>query len=378
MPPPPVAERAQQNDWQSDENDIQAPSEAKRTRINNSLQQATQLYSQGQTSQAEAMFKNVLSLDSTNTDANYNLGAIAESRSDWQSALHYYQAALRGNPTDEDTKNAIESMQAKIAAANRNPQKLTPSKNIKLSAKQVDLLKTKVDQAADDYSKGNYDAAISTLKEVVAQAPDQADVYFALGQAYKAKGQTRQATDAFNQAVRLAPDNKQYSDALAALNNNGGQSPDSLAKRGVDTFSSNNPNSYQKPHKSKSGQNSASDQNNNTSADAAGEITPFSDSGSNNNDNELGWQPAGVSNGSYANTYYSPGTGSAYMPGYTYSNSIPYSMTYRIERAAIGGLAGAAMGSMFSAPGYRSGGAFAGGMMGGMMGFMGGRGGRRW
>ena len=65
------------------------------------------------------------------------------------------------------------------------------------------------------------------------------------------------------------------------------------------------------------------------------------------------------------------------MPGYTYSNSIPYSMTSMMERAAIGGIAGAAMGSMFAGRGYRMSGAFSGGMMGGMMGLMSGRG-RRW
>ena len=223
---------AQEGDWQSDESDIQTPTDAKRARINNSLQQAMQLYGQGQINQAEAMFKNVLSLDSKNSDANYNLGAIAESRSDWNSALHYYQAALQTNPTDKDIKNAIESMQSKLAST-KNSQSPTPSKQTKLSGKQIDTLKARVDQAANDYAKGNYDSAISNLKIVVAEAPDQADVYYALGQAYKAKSQYSEAANAFNQATKLAPDNKQYSDALAEVINSEGQKQNSEPKHAL-------------------------------------------------------------------------------------------------------------------------------------------------
>lgn len=362
-----------EGDWEADEPNAPA-SDAKQARINNSLQQAMQLYNDGQISQAEVMFKKVLSLDSRNADANYNLGAIAESRSDWEEALHYYQTALRSNPGDEDIKNAIASMQSKLAS-NKNNQIQPANKNTKLSSKQVELLKAKVDQAANDYAKGNYDAAIVNLKTVIAQAPDQADVYYALGQAYKAKNQNQLAADAFNHAANLAPDNKQYSDALAQINTDAGQSQNSTANHN-DTFSSNNPDLNKKHGKNKSAQNNlASQNNNNNSPDAAaGEITPFSDQGN----NELGWQPAGAANGSsYGGSYYTPGMSTGYMPGYTYSNSIPYSMTSVMERAAIGSLAGAAIGSMFAGRGYRMNGAFTGSMMGGMIGAMSARG-RRW
>ncbi len=56
---------------------------------------------------------------------------------------------------------------------------------------------------------------------------------------------------------------------------------------------------------------------------------------------------------------------SAYMPGYAYSNYIPYSMTTMMERAFMSGLAGAAMGSMFSSPSYHSSSYYGGGYYGG-------------
>ncbi len=153
-----------------------------------------QLYSQKQTDQAETIFKNVLSLDSHNGDANFNLGAIAEGKADWQKALHYYQAALSTQPNDKDIQAAVQSMQAKIKNAPSLSNVLgqnEPAQNLpgKLSPQQMDALRQKVSQAASYYQNGNYDAAINILQNVANQAPDQADVQYALGQAYRAKGQ---------------------------------------------------------------------------------------------------------------------------------------------------------------------------------------------
>ncbi len=257
---------ATESNKQPDENESLPPSEAKRDRIKNGLQQAMQLYSQGQTSQAEAIFKNILSLDSRNEDANYNLGTIAESRSDWENALHYYQNALASNPNDEDTQKAVESMKTKIATA--RAQKQSRHQQTKLSSQQIDALKNKVNQAGSEYAAGNYDAAISNLKEVAAQAPDQADVFYALGQAYKAKNQNSEAANAFSQAVKLAPNNKQYADALAQLNNSQGKAQNT-ENRGTDTFSSNNPDLGKKQSKL------ANKDKSDWTPDPAGEITPF-------------------------------------------------------------------------------------------------------
>jgi tetratricopeptide (TPR) repeat protein len=340
---PPIAP---ESNGQDDYN-VQTPSEAKQDRVQSLLQQALQFYGQGQTNQAEALFKNVLTLDNRNTDANFNLGAIAES-----------------NPNDQDIKSAVESMQSKIASGAKGISKNTSQNKTKLSGQQIDQLRSRVNQASSDYEKGNYDNAITNLEAVLAQAPDQADVYFALGQAYKAKGQNQDAINAFSQALKLSPNNQQYSEALAELNNSQKNS-NSVAHHGTDTFSSNNPDLSQ----NKSGQTTAYQNNNSNTPD--GQITPFSDQGSNN----LGWQPAS-SNRSYNGSTYMPATTtSSYMPGYTYSNYIPYNMAYSMQRAAIGGLAGAAIGSMFAGRGYRMRGAMTGGMIGGMMGSMGGR---RW
>jgi len=316
-----------------------SPSQAQEDRVKTMLQQAMQLYGRGQTPQAESVFKNVLKLDSQNSDANFNLGAIAEGRSDWQGALHYYEAALTTNPGDDEIKNAIASMQTKIATINKNTNKAN-----KMSPEELSTLREKINQAANDYEKGNYDSAINNLRSVLAQAPDQADVYYALAQAYKAKGMLREANLALNQATKLAPENTQYKNALFELSE---QTPN----RANDTFASNNPDlaysSDENPPKQHSSrQDRLANQDISSASGPTGQITPFSDEGN----TQLGWQPTSPT-GYYSagSSYYLPSITSGYMPGYAYSNYIPSNMSYRIERAAIYGLAGAAiMGGMFS------------------------------
>ena len=168
-----------------------------------------------------------------------------------------------------------------------------------------------------------------------------------------------QARSALSQANKLDPNNQDYKNALAEIDNSNNQTPD----RGQDTFSNNNTDSNNNPGKFTP--------NVANSSDPTGQITPFSDD---TNNSQLGWQSPG---NSYATTgsYYMPGM-SGYAPSYSYSNSIPYSMSSRLERAAISGLAGAALGSMFAGSGYRGRGAMTGAMVGGMLGLMGG--GRRW
>ena len=337
---PPIAPTTTQ---QLDSDDTDMPPTAQQDRIKIMLQQAMQLYSQGQTASAETIFKNVLALDSVNSDANFNLGAIAESRSDWASALHYYQVALKSNPGDEEIKTAVQGMQAKVKAgqliskgASGNAQNNSSASN-KLSPQEIQALKEKVNQAATEYHNGNYDAAISDLKAVASQAPDQADVQYALGQAYIAKGLYENARSALTQALFISPNNPQYKEALSNLDK---QMSSSAANGPGDTYSSNSNN------------NQLANQN----SGPAGQVTPFSDVNVGND--AQGWQSAPAAGISGANGFYSPGfmpgyttgypTGysGAYMPGYASSYS-PYGLSSGMKTAAMAGMAGMALGSMF-------------------------------
>jgi tetratricopeptide (TPR) repeat protein len=302
------------------------------------LHQALTLYSQGKIKDAEIAFKRVLAIDHDNTDANFNLGAIAEGRGDLESALKHYNAVLRVNPDDNDARTAANSIQQKLASAPATAQLPPPNQAPQPSR---DILRERVGQASAAFKRGDYDGSIRILQSVAQEAPNEPDIQYALAQSYKGKGEYMAARTALNQAIALAPDNQMYQDALRDLNRNianGG----ALSSGATDTLADNN------------GANGSSNE-------PAGKITPFTGVGS----PSVGWQPTGPGD-AYA-------AGGQYYPAYAnrYSNR---STTSRIERAAIGGLAGAAVGALFggamSGYGGRGRGAMMGAGMGGLFGLM--------
>jgi tetratricopeptide (TPR) repeat protein len=306
----------------------------------NALHQALTLYSQGKLNDAEIAFKRVLALDHDNTDANFNLGAIAEGRGDLQGALKYYKAVLRVNPDDSDAQSGVNALEQKIASANQSDR--LPPPPSQAAAPNREVLRDRVNQASAAFKRGDYDGSIQILQSVSQQAPNEPDVQYALAQSYKGKGEYMAARTALNQAIALAPDNQMYKDALRDLNRTIADGGAYNASNSSGTIANN------------------SDLGNNPSAEPAGRITPFTGVGS----PSVGWQGTG-------GDQYSGG--GPYHPAYAnrYANR---STTNRIERAAVGGLAGAAVGALFggafSGYGSRGRGMMMGAGMGGLFGLM--------
>ncbi len=75
------------------------------------LQLGAQRFKEGNAIAADAAFHQVLLNDPQNVDALYNLGALAEGRRDYNSALGFYNSALTIKPEDVDLKQAVASMQ---------------------------------------------------------------------------------------------------------------------------------------------------------------------------------------------------------------------------------------------------------------------------
>lgn len=282
------------------------------------LQRATALYSQGNLSEAEKLFKQVLSAEPNNTDAAYNLGVIAEDKKDFRSALEYYKRAMKSNPGDQDLAEAVRTMTQKVAiapvpsAASNNPEPVSAPKTQPVAQAPKANLNNLISDAASNYKNGNYQNAIDKLNQVAKEAPQDASVQFALGQAYKAKGEVAKAQSHFQKASAIDPGNSAYRTAF-------------LDSSKSEQFASNS--------------NSAPQTAN---AQPAGQLTPF--------------QPvtSGVSRSSY-------GYGSGYSS---------LSSGTRIKRVAMGSALGAATGLMLN---MRSGNAkkaaLTGAIMGGVLGF---------
>ena len=334
------------------------------------LKRATDLYSAGNTAEAERMFKKVLSLDSRNADAHYNLGAIAESRGDNAQALNEYRIASQLNPHDAELKDALAQIERKqnserLAQAEQQRQKEEHNRE----AAHRDNLKSMIAQASTAYKNGQYDSAIRQLETVVKQAPNDSDVRFALAQAYKAKGDLSKARLNLNQAIASQPNNKLYRDALSDLEQRlaSGSNHDSRGQSGqYDSAQADGGPAYAPSPRKK----------------PVGDV--YSTAGNSNYGNSYGSGASG-----YGDVADSSGDIQPFTPSPSYSSSASASRKYDrggmrgllgggggasslVKRAALGSVTGAAMGAMW---GRNSGGSMKsnmlkGALMGGMMGIL--------
>lgn len=326
------------------------------------LRQAMERYSAGDQAGAEKLFRKVLKLDSNNGDAYYNLGVISEGKGDLQGALDNYKASSRINPSDNDLRDAVSSVQKKlndkIAQDEQQRQQQLQAQKDEEDQRNRDKLKGQIADAASAYKAGNYDKAIQNLQSVSAQAPRDPDVQYALAQAYRAKGNMQSARQALNKALAIDPSNQLYKNSLSDINrevadaNQPKPAPTTAYEDQVPPGKINKFSNHGSSHDSQPPATPYQDQTAMASDDdqQAGQLTPFSNS--NQQQFERG----------YASS--STGRGFGSMAG------------SRIKRAAIGGLTGAAMGMVFSGiggGGYRSRGslmkgALIGGGLGALMG----------
>lgn len=373
---PPMAPRLDTSQWSKveevkpqalsnyDDPDTATPNDAATAM----LKRATDMYSRGETAEAERMFKKVLTLDSRNADAHYNLGAIAESRGDTAQALSEYRIASQINPDDQELKDAVAQIERKqnadrLAKAEQQRQRDEQQKE----AYRRDSLKNLVAQASTAYKNGQYDSAVSQLEQVVKQAPNDSDVRFALAQAYKAKGDLSKARMNLNHALAAQPNNKLYRDALNDLDQKlaSGSGNSSAGNSSSGGFSGNrnfdSARSYDNSQQSDGGP---------SYAPAPRRNQPQSDyiSSASSTDDGDGVQPfapsPSYSGSASSSRRYDRGGISGILGGGGTSGIV--------KRAALGSITGAAMGAMWS---RNSGGGMKsnimkGAIMGGMMGIL--------
>jgi len=307
------------------------------------LAEAMQLYQEGRIPQAESAFHGIIARDPSNGDAYYNLAVIAEGKGDLNGALSYYRSALNLNPQDSDLQSAVASVQSKLRPSAPAPVAVAQSAAQDPARKQH--LKNAVAAASTDYKAGRYDSAVSKLNNVASQVPDDADVQFALAQAFRAKGDLSNARSHMARASSLNPASTTFGSALGdidrAIASKGSASSGSFpasspAPSPADTFASSNSSPA-------------------VAGQPEGQITPFA--------------------GSKAGTLNSGGSG---LNGVAYTAR---SQSSRLKRAATYGLAGAAAGALsgalFNSGGSRMGSAknsaMRGAVLGAVFGFASGR-----
>lgn len=296
------------------------------------LSSAMQLYQDGRIDEAKRALVAITSRDNKNFDAFFNLGVIAEGQGATKEALDYYRRALAIRPADSEARQAVANLTTSVAQADKSAQQALQSAN-------TEKLRKMVSDASGYYRSGNYDGAISLLEKVAGETPNDADVQFALSQAYRGKGNTAAARNVLNKAVALAPQNATYRDALSQLNAPTG------APNGYSNANSYNSAAYAPSY----------------SQSPEGTITPFSGARADSSGARAGSEEFASGN---------------YGSNYSYSSTTSGTGT-RLRRAVTYGLAGAAgsamVMSMFGRNSYNNsrnvrnaaiGGAVVGGLLG--------------
>lgn len=97
------------------------PIENGRTRAHRLLKEGARLHRLGEYGEAERLFREAVANDPRNPDGFFNLGALAEGRGDLIDALTQYHAGLSLKPTDQSLKEAVESIEKRLAAGERTP-----------------------------------------------------------------------------------------------------------------------------------------------------------------------------------------------------------------------------------------------------------------
>jgi len=177
--------------------------------IKDLLRQAVIAHTKGDMANAKKLFEQVLSIDPNNTDANYNLGAMAEERGDLKLALLCYRMAAASAPDDSDIANAAASVERKLQRS--------AAQQAAGQASDPNQLKDLARNAAQAFRAGKYDAAISDLQLIADQEPTDASVQYGLARAWRSKGDLSRARHHLTRAISLAPNEQLYADDLQVL-----------------------------------------------------------------------------------------------------------------------------------------------------------------
>ncbi len=305
--------------------------DARQEQAKGELRHAMELYSTGDTAQAEQSFRKVLSIDSRNSDAYYNLGVIQEGRGELQGALSSYKSALNINPSDNDLRGAVAGVQSKIDQGAQAARKTAEVQNIAAKQQEQERARQSLQQYTNDasaaFKAGNYDKAIGDLQFVAKQAPTDPDVQYALSQAYRGKGDMFDARTALNRAITIDPSNQLYKGTLTQLDQQiaeGGASSAAAAGGGSNSgmpapapdfrsaAKSASANSFSSPYGSGNYASGATPgtitgfAQDDNSGQPTGQLTPFSDSGMKNLPTQRGYAYTGGGYGGMGGGYGAP------------------------------------------------------------------------
>ena len=187
------------------------------TTISQLLNLAIQHHQQGQLSQAETLYKQILAQDRHHLEALHLLGVLYSQLGQYQEGVRLIKKAIKKNSRSAPLysnlgaalvswgkpKEAIIACRQAIALNPNNPE---PYNNLGLALKAQDQLA----------------AAMTSYRKAIAIKPDFADAYSNLGELLREQGQLEEAIASYQQALAINPQfAKAYNNLGLALKEQG-------------------------------------------------------------------------------------------------------------------------------------------------------------
>lgn len=178
--------------------------QARDEEINKLLAEAVKFWKKRNAGDATAKFNQVVRLDPQNAEAYFSLGVIAEAKGELKEASALYFKAHDINPDRMDYKEAIQTL------------------NEKLAKRQVtDKAQGEIDQqaaeAADAFKRKEYITALELYKRLEEKFPKKAVYQYNIGTIYLMQKSPIQALEYYEKAHKTDPKEDRYETAYTKL-----------------------------------------------------------------------------------------------------------------------------------------------------------------
>lgn len=137
-----------------------------------------------------------------NFDLRLVLGGLLETKGDYDGAITEFDSLFKEQPNSLIVANNLASLLADHRTDKANLERAN-SIAVILAKSEVPQFKDTVGWLA--YQRGDYTSALSLLQDAAAKLPNHPLIRYHLGMSYLASGQDANASDQFNKARELAP-----------------------------------------------------------------------------------------------------------------------------------------------------------------------------
>ena len=192
--------------------------------VEQALQHGVAAHKEGKLQEAERLYRSILQSEPAHPDANHNLGVLAISLNEAETALKLFKTALEANPMieqfwlsyidalikDKQFNNARDTLeQAKKQGVNANRLNSIEvqllSKTQSLNTTNVSPPQELIDSLLGHYQNRRFSDAEKISIEITQDFPKYQFAWKILGAILRAKGKKSEAVDANQIAVKLSP-----------------------------------------------------------------------------------------------------------------------------------------------------------------------------